>query len=74
MGVYIYIHTYIHTHTHIHTYIHTYTLSRECSWRHLTTDPGCIGEKQDVIRVCSAVVGFLQKHHAKKTSLSSVSK
>lgn len=40
-----------------------------CSWRHLTTGPGCIGEKQDVIRVCTAVVG-LQKH-ARKTSLSS---
>jgi hypothetical protein len=51
-----------------------YTLSGECSWRHLTTGPGCIGEKQDVIRVCSAVVGFLQKHHARKISLVRVEK
>jgi hypothetical protein len=28
-----------------------YALAGECSWRHLTTGPGCIGEKQDVIRV-----------------------
>jgi hypothetical protein len=28
-----------------------YALAGECSWRHLTTSPGCIGEKQDVIRV-----------------------
>ncbi|KRY95960.1 hypothetical protein T11_17459 [Trichinella zimbabwensis] len=27
-----------------------YALAGECSWRHLTTSPGCIGEKQDVIR------------------------
>jgi hypothetical protein len=38
-----------------------YALTVECSWRDLTTGPGCIGEKRDVIRVCSAVVGFLQK-------------
>ena len=30
----------------------------ECNWRHLTTSPGCVGEKQDVIRVCLAVLGF----------------
>ena len=48
-----------------------YAHTGECSWRHLTTSPGCIWEKQDVIRVCSTVVGFLQKHHARKTSLSS---
>jgi hypothetical protein len=48
-----------------------YALAGECRWRHLTTSPGCVGEKQDVIRVSSAVVGFLKKHHARKTSLSS---
>jgi hypothetical protein len=51
-----------------------HALAGECSWRHLTTGPGCIGEKQDVIRVCSAVVGFLQKHHARKTSLSLIAR
>jgi hypothetical protein len=48
-----------------------YVLAGECSWRYLTTGPGCIRGKQDIIRVCSAVVGFLQKHHARKASLSS---
>jgi hypothetical protein len=47
-----------------------YVLDEECSWRHLTTSPGCIREKQDIIRVCLAVVGFLQKY-LRKTSLLS---
>jgi hypothetical protein len=47
-----------------------YALAGECSWRHLTTSPGYVGEKQDVIRMGSPVVDFLQKH-ARKTSLSS---
>jgi hypothetical protein len=44
-----------------------YALAGECSWRHLATGPGCIGEKQDVFS-CG---GLLAKHHARKTSLSS---
>jgi hypothetical protein len=48
-----------------------YALAGECSWRLWTTGPGCIGEKQDVLTVCPTVVGFLQKHHARKTSLLS---
>jgi hypothetical protein len=30
-----------------------YALAGECSWRHLTTGPGCVEENQNVISVFS---------------------